>query len=282
MIADLGLNVVRVPFNHTVLEEEGRTIDYSAPGWTYLDRLLDWCERHGVYAVLDLHSVPGGQSGMFVADPDPIHVWKSEKDLQRTVDLWVAIASRYRDRTIVAGYDLINEPDPPTGAALVSLYRRILEAIRAVDPHHLVLLEGGGPASSDFSFYEGPLDPNQAYSFHTYNLFTNALGKSHLQKLAAMAEKHDVPLRNGEFGAHTDEWVRQEIELFEGPAGAGAPSSRRLHRGEPGREARRRRRDGRHAPELAATGRRHSVFGADRSTGGRNCAEGQVGRVVRG
>jgi hypothetical protein len=216
MIADLGLNVVRVPFNHTVLETDG-VIDASAPGWAYLDRLLDWCEKHEVYVVLDLHSVPGGQSGVFVADPDLQHVWKSEADLQRTVDLWKAIASRYRARSIVAGYDLINEPEPPKGQDLVDLYRRIIGAIRAVDPHHLVFLTGTA-LSTDFSLYQGPIDDNQAYTFHTYNFLTNDTDESHLTELARLAEKHDVPLWNGEFGAHTDRWTAAQIALFEDPA----------------------------------------------------------------
>ena len=216
MIASLGLNTVRVPFNHTVLERNGKPDD-AAPGWLYLDRLLDWCERHGVYVVLDLHAVPGGQSGLFVADPDFVQVWGSEDNIQRTVDLWKAIATRYRSRSIVAGYDLVNEPEPPRGEALIDLHRRIIEAIRTVDPHHLVFLEGGGPASSNFSFYKAPLDTNQAYSFHTYNLFSHALGESHLQKLAQMAEEQAVPLWNGEFGAHTTQWIGEEIRLFENP-----------------------------------------------------------------
>ena len=194
-IAGLGLNVVRVPFNHTVLEKDG-AIDPSAPGWAYLDRLLDWCEKHQVYVVLDLHSLPGGQSGVFVADPDLTHVWKSEPDLQRTVDLWKAIATRYHARSIVAGCDLINEPEPPKGQDLVDLYRRILRAIRTVDPHHLVLLTGTA-LSTDFSLYEGPIDDNQAYTFHTYNFLSNASGQATLEELAAIAEAHDVPLWNG-------------------------------------------------------------------------------------
>ena len=215
MIADLGLNVVRVPFNHTVLERNG-VVDEAAPGWFYLDRLLEWCEKHGVYVVLDLHSVPGGQSGVFVADPEWQHVWKSEAGLQRTVDLWTAIATRYHDRSIIAGYDLINEPEPPRGKDLIDIYRRIISAIRAVDPHHLVILSGT-KLSTDLSLYDGPLDSNQAYTFHSYNFFSDDSSKATLEKQAAIAKAHQVPLWNGEFGAHTDEWVRQEIALFDDP-----------------------------------------------------------------
>jgi aryl-phospho-beta-D-glucosidase BglC (GH1 family) len=70
IIAGLGLNVVRVPINHHILESPSGAPDYEAAGWEYLDRLLEWCEQHEVYVVLDLHSAPGGQSGVFVADPD--------------------------------------------------------------------------------------------------------------------------------------------------------------------------------------------------------------------
>ncbi|MBZ0111133.1 MAG: cellulase family glycosylhydrolase [Thermoanaerobaculia bacterium] len=215
MIAQLGLNVVRVPFNHTVFEKDG-AIDNSAPGWYYLDRLVDWCEKHGIYVVLDLHAVPGGQSGVFVADPDPKQVWASEPDLERTVDIWKAIATRYRDRSIVAGYDLINEPEPPQGQDLIDLYRRIIKEIRAIDPHHLIFLAGTA-LSTEFGFYEGPLDANQAYTFHTYDFLSHDIDDSRVAKLARLAEAHNVPLWNGEFGAHTDRWTSSQIDLFEDP-----------------------------------------------------------------
>ncbi len=215
MIAELGLNVVRVPFNHTVLERNG-SVDYSAPGWFYIDRLLRWCEKHKVYVVLDLHSLPGGQSGVFVADPDWNKVWGSAAHLQRTVDLWKAIAKRYHNRTIIAGYDLINEPEPPKDKDLINLYRRIISAIRTVDPHHLVFLSGTS-LSTNLSLFRVPLDHNQAYSFHSYNFLSSASNKPTLEKLSAIAKAHKVPLWNGEFGAHTDKWIRREMELYENP-----------------------------------------------------------------
>ena len=79
-------------------------------------------------------------------------IWYSAKARQRTVALWRAIAERYHDRTIVAGYDLINEPLPPIGkeGMLDELTEQIAAAIREVDPYHLIVVEGGR-FSSGFS-----------------------------------------------------------------------------------------------------------------------------------
>ena len=122
-----------------------------AVGWVYLDRLLEWCTRHDVYVVLDLHSAPGGQSDIFVADPDEKKLWQSEENEERTVALWRAIAARYKDEKIVAGYDLLNEPGFPNPAELIELYLRIITAIREVDPYHMVIIEGNN-LTTDFSY----------------------------------------------------------------------------------------------------------------------------------
>jgi aryl-phospho-beta-D-glucosidase BglC (GH1 family) len=57
-ISLLGFNVVRIPFNHTILEEDTNPFVYKESGWKILDSVLKWCEDYNVYAVLDLHSAP--------------------------------------------------------------------------------------------------------------------------------------------------------------------------------------------------------------------------------
>src|SRR5690606_36369896 len=42
----------------------------------------------------------------------------------------------------VAGYNLINEPADPKGEALMPVYRRLSDAVRAVDPDHIQFIEG--------------------------------------------------------------------------------------------------------------------------------------------
>ena len=215
MIAEVGFNMVRVPFNHTVLEDGNPLENYTAIGWKYLDDLLTWCEKHTIYVVLDFHSLPGGQ-GSFVSDPEFINVWHSAEHQKRTIDIWKAIANRYKDKQIVAGYDLINEPDAPNGKNLVDLQKRIVKEIRKADKLHMIILEGG-QFSSDFTMYTEPLDANQVYSFHTYNFFTEETDEKNLDKLSKIAKEQNVPLWNGEFGANKINWVEAELKLYENP-----------------------------------------------------------------
>ena len=165
-IAQAGFNCVRVPLHHRLFDGDS--------GWKLLDRMLVWCEKHKVYVILELHAVPGGQSKLGMADPgDARHlVWVSEENQSKTktVAIWKSIAARYHKRKIVAGYDLINEPAPPSGKDLVRLYQHIIREVRAKDPDHLIILEGDKFAS-DFSMFDKPLCENQAFSFHMYTWF---------------------------------------------------------------------------------------------------------------
>jgi endoglucanase len=235
-IHEMGFNVVRIPLNHRWFEDgpvahppsgvaDGdeatqprAAVPQEAPGWALLDRALDWCEKYHVYAVPDLHSAPGGQSGMYFVDPDPgPSLWQSESCQARTAALWQAIAARYKDRRIVAGYDLLNEPLPPSGRALVRVYERVIEAIRRVDPDHMILLEGDG-FSRDFSMFGGRLDANVAYSPHVYTWFGDdrPFWFAQYRRLAA---RDRAPFWCGEFGENSHGEIRRQVLGFDDSGG---------------------------------------------------------------
>ncbi len=211
-IARLGFNSVRIPFNHTLLEEDAAPFEYRPEGWAVLDRVLGWCRKHGVLAVLDLHSAPGGQTWFYMSDPDDRKLWDSTENQDRTVALWKAIAERYANHPAVAGYDLINEPGPPDGQALFQLYRRIAAAIREVDDRHLIIVEGSA-GGSDFSMFESPVTSNQAYSFHMYTWFGDPR-RDEIKKYRELAQEHRIPMWNGEFGENNLEMIASTVQLY--------------------------------------------------------------------
>jgi endoglucanase len=119
-IADLGFNSVRPALNARLFLTEGDNAAYVEEGFQLLDQLVDWCGKHNVYVILDMHGAPGGQTGANIDDSpnDQPELFTDRKNQDRLVDLWVRIATRYKDKATVAGYDLLNEPLPQrTGAA---------------------------------------------------------------------------------------------------------------------------------------------------------------------
>lgn len=215
-ISALGFNAVRVPLNARIFEGSAGLGGPDAEGWAVLDALIASCEAHGLVAILDLHSAPGGQSAYFMADPGQTSLWRSDDAQDATVALWRAIAERYRNRSGVGGYDLLNEPDPLRPDQLFSLYRRIAAAIREVDVNHLVIVEGSSFAT-DFSLFSAPVTFNQAYSFHQY-VWVGDSRQEELDRYRAISEAHRIPMWNGEFGVNSVELIRSSRALYVDPA----------------------------------------------------------------
>jgi endoglucanase len=215
MISDLGFNLVRVSLNHQSLEEDEALI------YGHLDLLMKWCRKHRVYVMLVLHAAPGGQSGVFVCDPESPNLWASQDNQDRTVEIWRRLAARYANERIVMGYDLLNEPGPFWGHDLTRTYDRISSAIRAVDSNHLLILEGSH-ITTDFSMFKGPPeDDNVAYCFHSYDFLSHEIPTDAVKKLNKLARSHDVPIINSEFGAHTIDWTSRTIQLYDNENVAG-------------------------------------------------------------
>ncbi|WP_338767799.1 cellulase family glycosylhydrolase [Massilia sp. METH4] len=165
-----GLNVVRLPFIHTVIEDEKKPRTLRPDAWHYLDIAIAEAEKRGMYVVLDLHGAAGSQGVEHHSGCANRNLYWSVPDNQaRTEWLWQQIAARYRDRGAVAGYSVLNEPwgtDPATMAANV---RRLYAAIRAVDPNHVIILPGH--ARNGIDAYGKPADhgmKNVAFEMHPY------------------------------------------------------------------------------------------------------------------
>lgn len=215
-IADECFNVVRIPINHELLEEDLQPYVYKPEGWRVLDSVLEWCERYNVYAILDMHSAPGGQSWLFTADPDfLIYLWNGNINKNRTIELWKAIADRYKDRGIIAGYDILNEPDPSDDSLMINLYQEIIDSIRTVDNNHMIILEGSNYAA-DFSSFTSLLDQNMMYEFHLYTWFVSDIAAA-IQPFTDLSLNSNVPIWCGEWGENDYAELDTTLSLFRDP-----------------------------------------------------------------
>ena len=111
-IKSAGFNTVRIPLHWNLFMTPDGTI--GGEGWALLDRVLGWVKEAGLYAIVDLHAAPGGQTGINHDDgPGYPLMFYVPRDRDLTVKLWRAIAERYRGNPAILGYDLLNEPIAP-------------------------------------------------------------------------------------------------------------------------------------------------------------------------
>jgi glucan 1,3-beta-glucosidase len=168
-ISSFRMNVVRLPILHTLLASEEQPYQLKSDAWLYIDRAIEMAETKGIYTILDLHGAPGGQNPWHHSGrEEQSKLWGSGENKRRTVWLWEEMAKRYRGRSAVAGYDLLNEPYTAPKDELRALMLDIYAAIRKVDPDHIVIF----PSMPDgFEFYGRPADlglTNVAFDAHFY------------------------------------------------------------------------------------------------------------------
>ena len=173
-ITNAGYNCVRMPvwwgnfFSITNTTSSG----WRADAFTVLDWLVTNCASRGIYVIIDMHGVVGGQSlSDSTGRQDQNMYWSSSLNQSQTAYMWAQIAAHYQGNPAVAGYDLINEPfGAPSTAAVWSAYTNLYTTIRAVDASHIIIAEG------TFGNWNWSMLPNPSlfgwtnvvYSMHEY------------------------------------------------------------------------------------------------------------------
>jgi hypothetical protein len=169
-LRSIGLDHVRVPFNYLHFEDDDRPFELKESGFALLDRVVAVCERNDLYAILDLHALPGCQN-MDWHSNNPTHhaaFWQHRHFQDRAVWLWQRLAEHYKGNPAVAGYNLMNEPGDSSGQRIRPFYDRCIAAVRAIDPDHVIFLDGNR-YGTEFTAFEGfEVHPNTVYAAHDY------------------------------------------------------------------------------------------------------------------
>ncbi len=221
-MAEWGFNLVRLPMHYNLftlsIQEEPIEDEHTwlEKGFVMTDSLVSWCRDNDMYILLDLHAAPGGQGyNQGISDYNPIYpsLWEDNANKRKTIALWKQLAERYADEPVIAGYDLLNEPnwDLPGNAALRALYGEITDAIREVDERHLIFIEGNWFAN-DFTALTFPWDDRLVYAPHKY--WSNN-EKEDLRWMLDIRESTGHPVFFGESGENSNTWFRDAIRNFE-------------------------------------------------------------------
>ena len=200
----IGCNHIRLPFHYKLFTED-LYMGKRNSGFTYFDRIVEWCREENLYVLFDMHCAPGGQTGDNIDDSYGFpYLFSSQSSQDLMSEIWVNIAKRYKNEPIVIGYDILNEPIAhyfvdeieDYNHKLFLLYKRIIKEIRQVDPDHAIFLNGS-VWSGNFDVFEGLIDDNIVYEFHKYWFDVN---QGAIPTYLDLRKKNQVPVYIGETG----------------------------------------------------------------------------------
>jgi hypothetical protein len=220
-IASTGANTIRLPFNYKLFTDEdymGLT-NNRGEGFRWIDKVVEWCRKAGLYLILDMHDCPGSQTGDNIDDGFGYPwLFESEKSQLLFCDIWQQIARRYRNETVILGYELMNEPiahyfknKEELNQRLEPLYKRAVKAIRGVDRNHVVLLGGARWNSDFFMFSDWAFDNNIMYTCHRYG--GEATAKA-INDYISFRDKTGLPMYMGEIGHNTNQWQSDFVKVM--------------------------------------------------------------------
>jgi endoglucanase len=158
-IQSLGCDVIRLPINLHAMTDGAPSYTLDPLFLDFLDQAADWAEILGIYLILDNHTFDPAES----TDPNIGVVLEA---------VWTQMAEHFKDRSEYIIYEVLNEPHGISDELWNSIQLEVVDAIRAVDQEHYVVI---GPAgwNSFHNLAAMPVYPQDKliYTFHFYDPF---------------------------------------------------------------------------------------------------------------
>lgn len=171
-LAAMGANSTRFLLNYQTFEDDTAPGVYKDAGWRWIDQNIAWARASGIYLIVNMHVPPGG----FQSNGEGSALWSDAANQDRLEALWKAIAQRYAREPVIAGFGLLNEPEPLVDRQQwQDLAGRLARAIRTVDTNHLIFVERPIAVAGNFTSSDGDPnlftidDPDAVYEFHFYD-----------------------------------------------------------------------------------------------------------------
>ncbi len=181
----LGFDFVRLPINLHAMAGPAPEYRLDPLFLGFLDQAIDWAEAVGLYIIVDNHTF------------DPV-VPTDPKVGDILVKVWPQLASRYRSRSPLVVYEVLNEPHGIALDRWARIQAKAIEAIRAEDQTHPIVVGSANYNNfRDIVSLPAYKDRNLIYTFHFYDpyLFTHQganWGDPVLTDLAGMPYPYDA------------------------------------------------------------------------------------------
>lgn len=194
-----GFNCIRLPFIYDIVDEPN--------GMDWLRSAVTGATAAGLYVILDMHGAPGSQNGWdHSGTVGPVLFFSNPANIAKAVQVWTAVAQEFGSNPGVLGCDLLNEPvGAPDVSTLHSVHNQLYQAIRAVAPDTIIIVEDGYKGFSTMPMPSQYGWSNVVYSTHLYD-FGASSPQAHLDSLNAQLPGilqtrtlRNVPVFVGEF-----------------------------------------------------------------------------------
>ncbi|MFA4858806.1 MAG: cellulase family glycosylhydrolase, partial [Candidatus Margulisiibacteriota bacterium] len=94
-IKKLGINCVRIPFNHKLIEISPFKIDSRS--MEFLKTVVSWFAEREIYVILDMHAVPGCQNRDWHSDSEgEMDFYTNPESRERFVYLWKELSGIFK------------------------------------------------------------------------------------------------------------------------------------------------------------------------------------------
>jgi len=149
MIAELGFDFVRLPMSYWCWSDPNNWKELREKPLKEIDQAVEFGKQYGVHVSLNFHRAPGYSVDR--SAEEPFNLWLDEEAQEAFDYHWGHFAERYKgipNRDV--SFNLVNEPATMTSARKepvpVDLHdhviRRVVKAIREVDPNRLIIADG--------------------------------------------------------------------------------------------------------------------------------------------
>ena len=237
-LKELGFNSLRLSLWYRTFEDESNPNAWKESGFAWLDTLIGWAKEAGIGIVLDMHAPQGGG---FQGPNNVTPFWSNTTYQMRFINLWKAIATRYKNEPTILAYDLLNEPCANTQTEYLTLLNNTIDAVRTIDTNHIINVEVDFSANN-YEPFELAGESNILYDFHFYDpwdgftdndtaIYGTSVTKSQVQTLfddlAHFYTLRNLPFQVSEFGQKYEtftaknslSWVSDVLDMINATSG---------------------------------------------------------------
>ena len=222
LMEKLGYNSVRLPISARCFLEEEPGYIWVEEAFEMLGRVLDWCKKHHIYGILDLHGAVAGQSCLPCDDgiDNQPRLFMEEESYERTIVLMEEFARRFAEHEGLGGYNIVNEPlSNFSGDAndkyipkLKQFYLDCIRRMRVYDKNHAFFLEGNH-FTNRVSIFDQDYDPECHNWVLTLHCYSKRPEYSAIAPALAKADKLGVPVWMAETGG-PNRWMSAQYEML--------------------------------------------------------------------